>query len=305
MQALKRLNTNSAADRVVVNKLLRSIKRRQQHLQNISTPKNPGKDLRRKLNFATVKKTQSSITTTVQKNPIRLKSKDKKVEEGEILSSDDDDDCIFIEPKVELITIDDENHCIVARRVPPQSIEIAPTKQSDNVVKSLMAITSTPLERNKTKTLQSSASGSPSLAANTKLKNGVVNSDTNADDVVLFFEDVSRLNWLETITSEDTFADYVKTTTPLGSGEDPARRSRRLRGQDAEIIVDDIIFLDDYTLKPEPPRIISKDNRNRNSVIDDSVVFVNEQTPNEFIPLHSDDVPNVSLRNSSSSFMYV
>uniref|UniRef100_W8BCL0 Putative ribonuclease ZC3H12D n=2 Tax=Ceratitis capitata TaxID=7213 RepID=W8BCL0_CERCA len=268
----------------ITKKLLRAIRKRQ--LKNLNRTKQleQRNNLKRKLNLPN----NSSIK--------ELHIGNISLEEGEIISDDedkvtlpannhidDDDDCICIEPQIEQIIIDDDK---------PNTSR---SRTKNNVTSGYVSL------------IQRMNDRSTDLQANvlTSTPHVARNSTQNLDDgfgnlSAMFFEDVSSVNTLQTISSEDTLTNYTKLSRLVRNPKTKSKKKNRIRKKsgDPTTVSEDVIILDDTanesTLKPTAPEEANQTH------IDDSVIFICETAANsdkpaqalDFVPLHSDNVPN-------------
>lgn len=286
---LSRSTTNrdvTSAGQRVTKKLLRAIKRRQ--LQNQNKSKQLQRSLRTKLNMANKCAAPASNLHNLS------------MEEGEIISDDDmhltantskdnDDDCICVEPQIEQIIIDDD--------LPNTSRSKAKNNNSSGYVSIIQRINGRGTQA--TNKLLTSTPCGGAAARNSSQKN----EEDFTDLTIMFYEDVSRINTLDSIRSEDTFSNYTETSKVVGNRKSNSRNRRRNRKKKQTVTSKDVIVLDDTlndsTLRPATNSVNSK---RQDVEMDDSVIFISETTRKsdrsasalDFVPLSSNDVPNVS-----------
>ncbi|XP_049309520.1 NEDD4-binding protein 1 isoform X2 [Bactrocera dorsalis] len=288
----KRLNRSTtsrdvtSASQRVTKKLLRTIRRRQLQNQNKSKLQ---RSLRTKLNMANK---CAAPTSNLHKG---------ELEEGEIISDDEisnvnltantstdnDDDCICVEPQIEQIIIDDD--------LPNTSRSKAKKNNSSGYVSIIQRINGRGTQ-DAGKLLTSTPCGG--AAARNSSQNSV---EDFTDLTTLFYEDVSRINTLDSIRSEDTFSNYTQTSKVVGNPKSNSRNRRRNKKKNHTVTSKDVIVLDDTvndsTLRPASNTVNSK---NQDVEMDDSVIFISETTRKsnsfssalDFVPLSSEDVPN-------------
>ncbi|XP_036331183.1 uncharacterized protein LOC118742880 [Rhagoletis pomonella] len=303
----KRLNrksfdgdTTSDSQRIT-KKLLRSIKRR--HLQNPYNLMQVQREnmLKRRLHL-------TNTSTKVLKPTI---SHNVTIEEGEIISDDEvnhsqtkkalntkpsgtsavetDDDCICIEPQIEQIVIDDD--------LP----ETSRSKRKNNISSGYVSLLQGINDRDSkltnklvTSTPYGEGSKRPAVRNSTQC-----NENDIGDLTGLFYEDVSIINPLETIISEDTFTNYTKMSTLVGE-ERKAKKKKRIGNKSQKQSADiskDFLTLDE-TLKLANPN--EEENEKEVTQTDDSVIFISETVVRsdkpapmmDYVPLSSNDVPN-------------
>nr|XP_014100213.1 NEDD4-binding protein 1 isoform X1 [Bactrocera oleae] len=284
---LSRSTTNrdvTSAGQRVTKKLLRAIKRRQ--LQNQNKSKQLQRSLRTKLNMANKCAAPASNLHNLS------------MEEGEIISDDDmhltantskdnDDDCICVEPQIEQIIIDDD--------LPNTSRSKAKNNNSSGYVSIIQRINGRGTQA--TNKLLTSTPCGVAAARNSSQKN----EEDFTDLTIMFYEDVSRINTLDSIRSEDTFSNYTETSKVVGNRKSNSRNRRRNRKKKQTVTSKDVIVLDDTlndsTLRPATNSVNSK---RQDVEMDDSVIFISETTRKsdrsasalDFVPLSSNDVPN-------------
>ncbi|XP_050327340.1 NEDD4-binding protein 1 [Bactrocera neohumeralis] len=288
----KRLNRSTtsrdltSASQRVTKKLLRTIRRRQLQNQNKSKLQ---RSLRTKLNMAN----KCAAPTSTLHN--------LSLEEGEIISDDEinnvnltantstdnDDDCICVEPQIEQIIIDDD--------LPNTSRSKAKNNNSSGYVSIIQRINGRGTQ-DAGKLLTSTPCGG---AASRNSSQKSVEDFT--DLTTMFYEDVSRINTLDSIRSEDTFSNYTQQSRVVGNPKSNSRNRRRNKKKNHTVTSKDVIVLDDTvndsTLRPASNAVNSK---NQDVEMDDSVIFISETTRKskssssalDFVPLSSEDVPN-------------
>ncbi|XP_054736775.1 uncharacterized protein LOC129243630 isoform X1 [Anastrepha obliqua] len=284
-------NTTTASQKIT-KKLLRAIKRRQLQNDNSKYLERRNK-LKRKLNLTNNSKNESEVSTLLNNS----------LEEGEIISDDEvnkspstnnsstvmgednDDDCICIEPQIEKIVIDDDEP-VTSRTIAKNNISSGYVSiiQSVNDRQSRLAgqlLTSTPYDEGPIRSVVQNSTQN-------------IEQDHLSDVSSLFYEDVSRNNFLESINSEDTFISYTRMSNLVRNHKSKAGKRRKNKSRKDTSTSEDVIILEDI-VNDTTQKVTEKENE-----MDDSVIFISETVGKsdkpapmlDFVPLSSDDVPN-------------
>ncbi|XP_011188599.1 NEDD4-binding protein 1 [Zeugodacus cucurbitae] len=273
----------------VSKRLLRAIRRRQ--LQNANKSKLQ-RSLRSKLNLAGKITAPSSNLNNLTLEDGEIISDDEvnNVKVTTHTTADNDDDCIWVEPQIEQIIIDDD--------VP----ETYRNKTKNNNTSGYVSIIQRINGRMGTEATTSKLVTSTPCGRATATRNSTQSKAEDFSDLTsMFYEDVSRINTLDTITSEDTFSNYSVLPGAARNQKSTAKNRRRNKSKNQTVTSKDVIVLDDTlndsTLKPSANAVNSKNN---DEEMDDSVIFISETTRKadraaqalDFVPLSSNDVPN-------------
>lgn len=268
---------------------MRVIRRRQLHNQNKA--KQLQRSLKTKLNLVNkcVDPTSNLDNLSLEEGEIISDDEVTNVNLTANTSADNEDDCIWVEPQIEQIIIDDD--------LPDTSLSKTRNYNSSGYVSIIQRINERGTQANGNLITSTPCGGAAARSSSKK------NEEDFSDLINMFYEDVSRINTLNTIRSEDTFSNYTEASRVGGNRKSNSKNRRRNKRKNYTVTSKDVIILDDTvndsTLRPETD---SLNSRKEDEEMENSVIFISETTRKsdrpasalDFVPLCSNDVPNVS-----------